>query len=70
MGRNIPGGNFPGGNCPEGSLMGGNFSGGNFPRTVNDIDSSLTNTNDSILTHFLLFGKVSLGTLHLQTQSY
>ena len=30
--------------------------------TVNDIDSSLTNTNDSILTHILLFGKVSLDT--------
>ena len=28
--------------------------------TVNDIDSSLTNTNDSILTHILLFGKASL----------
>ena len=27
---------------------------------VNDIDSSLTNTNDSILTHILLFGKASL----------
>ena len=27
---------------------------------MNDIDSSLTNTNDSILTHILLFGKVSL----------
>ena len=30
--------------------------------TVKDIDSSLTNTNDSILTHFLLFGKASLDT--------
>ena len=30
--------------------------------TVNDIDSSLTNTNDSILTHILLFGKASLDT--------
>ena len=29
---------------------------------VNDIDSSLTNTKDSILTHILLFGKVSLDT--------
>ena len=28
--------------------------------TVNDIDSSLTNTNNSILTHILLFGKISL----------
>ena len=28
--------------------------------TVNDIDSSLTNTNDPILTHILLFGKASL----------
>ena len=28
--------------------------------TVNDIDSSLTNTNDSTLTHILLFGKASL----------
>ena len=28
--------------------------------TVNDIDSSLTNTNDSILTHILLFGQASL----------
>ena len=28
---------------------------------VNNIDSSLTNTNDSILTHILLFGKTSLG---------
>ena len=28
--------------------------------TVNDIDSSLTNTNDSMLTHILLFGKASL----------
>ena len=27
---------------------------------VNDNDSSLTNTNDSILTHILLFGKASL----------
>ena len=27
--------------------------------TVNDIDSSLTNTNDSILTHILLFGQAS-----------
>ena len=27
---------------------------------VNDIDSSLTNTNDSILTHIFLFGKASL----------
>ena len=30
--------------------------------TVNNIDSSLTNTNDSTLTHILLFGKVSLDT--------
>ena len=30
--------------------------------TVNDIDSSLTNTNDSILTYILLFGKASLDT--------
>ena len=30
--------------------------------TVKDIDSSLTNTNDSILTHFLLFGEASLDT--------
>ena len=30
--------------------------------TVNDFDSSLTNTNDLILTHVLLFGKVSLDT--------
>ena len=30
--------------------------------TVNDIDCSLTNTNDSILTHILLFGKASLDT--------
>ena len=30
--------------------------------TVKDIDSSLTNTNDSILTHILLFGKASLDT--------
>ena len=29
---------------------------------VKDIDSSLTNTNDSILTHILLFGKASLDT--------
>ena len=28
--------------------------------TVNDIDSSLSNTNDTILTHILLFGKASL----------
>ena len=28
--------------------------------TVNDIDSSLTSTNDSILTHNLLFGNDSL----------
>ena len=28
--------------------------------TVNDIDSSLTNANDVILTHVLLFGKGSL----------
>ena len=28
--------------------------------TVNDIDSSLTNTYDSTLTHILLFGKASL----------
>ena len=28
--------------------------------TVNDIDSSLTNTYDSTLTHTLLFGKASL----------
>ena len=28
--------------------------------TDNDIDSSLTNTNDWILTHILLFGKASL----------
>ena len=28
--------------------------------TVNDTDSSLTNTNDSMLTHILLFGKASL----------
>ena len=28
--------------------------------TVNDVDSFLTNTNDSILTHILLFGKASL----------
>ena len=28
--------------------------------TVNDIDSSLTNTNHTILTHILLFGKASL----------
>ena len=28
--------------------------------TVNDIDSSLTNTNDSILTHIPFFGKASL----------
>ena len=27
---------------------------------VNDIDSSLTNTNDSILTHILLSGKAFL----------
>ena len=27
---------------------------------VNDIDSSFTNTNDSILNHILLFGKASL----------
>ena len=27
---------------------------------MNDIDSSLTNTNDSILTHILLFGQASL----------
>ena len=27
---------------------------------MNDIDSSLTNTNDLILTHILLFGQVSL----------
>ena len=31
-------------------------------RTVKDIDSSLTNTNDSTLTHILLFGKASLDT--------
>ena len=30
--------------------------------TVNDVDSFLTNTNDSILTHILLFGKASLDT--------
>ena len=30
--------------------------------TVNDIDSLLTNTNDSVLTHILLFGKASLDT--------
>ena len=30
--------------------------------TVNDINSSLTNTNDLILTHILLFGKASLDT--------
>ena len=30
--------------------------------TVNDIDSSLTNTNDVILTHILSFGKASLDT--------
>ena len=29
---------------------------------VNDNDSSLTNTNDSILIHILLFGKASLDT--------
>ena len=29
--------------------------------TVNDIDSSLTNSNDLILTHIVLFGKASLG---------
>ena len=29
---------------------------------VKDIDSSLTNTNDSMLTHILLFGKTSLDT--------
>ena len=29
---------------------------------MNDIDSSLTNTNDSILTRILLFGKASLDT--------
>ena len=29
--------------------------------TVNDVDSSLTSTNDLILTHILLFGKASLG---------
>ena len=28
--------------------------------TVNDIDSSVTSTNDSILTQILLFGKASL----------
>ena len=28
--------------------------------TVNDIDSSLTNTNDSMLSHILLFGKATL----------
>ena len=28
--------------------------------TVNDIDSSLTNSNDLILTHTVLFGKASL----------
>ena len=28
-------------------------------RTVNDVDSYLTNTNDSILTHIFLFGKAS-----------
>ena len=28
--------------------------------TVNDIDSSLTNVNDTILTYILLFGKASL----------
>ena len=28
--------------------------------TVNDIDSSLTNTNDTALTDILLFGKASL----------
>ena len=33
-----------------------------FLSTVNDIDSSLRNTNDSILTHILLFGKASLDT--------
>ena len=32
------------------------------PRTVNDTDSSLSNTNDSILIHILLFGKASLDT--------
>ena len=30
--------------------------------TVKDIDSSLTNTNDSMLSHILLFGKASLDT--------
>ena len=30
--------------------------------TVNNIDNSLTNTNHSILTHVLLFGKTSLDT--------
>ena len=29
---------------------------------MNNIDSSLTNTNDSILTHILLFGQASLDT--------
>ena len=28
--------------------------------TVNDIDSSLTNTNDTILSHIILFGKAAL----------
>ena len=28
--------------------------------TVNDIDSSLTNSNDLILTHIIRFGKASL----------
>ena len=31
-----------------------------FLSTVNDIDSSLINTNDTILTHIQLFGKASL----------
>ena len=31
-----------------------------FLSTANDIDSSLANTNDSILTHILLLGQVSL----------
>ena len=33
-----------------------------FLNTVKDIDCSLTNTNDSILTHVLLFGRASLDT--------
>ena len=32
----------------------------NLLSTVNDIDSSLTNTNDSNLSHVLLFGKATL----------